>query len=77
MVRFEQPGSVWYAGFGAKALQPLPAPLQAPSVQPRGFDDDLTRLVPPTASTWGEAAGNSAPKPLSPEETVRRIPGWL
>ncbi|MFL5290769.1 MAG: hypothetical protein ACJ78W_09105 [Myxococcales bacterium] len=37
---------------------------------------DLRSEVPPTAVTNCEAAGNSTPKPLSPELTVMAMPGW-
>jgi hypothetical protein len=37
----------------------------------------LDSEVPPTAVTYCEAAGYSAPYPLSPEETVIATPGWL
>ena len=40
--------------------QPLPAPLQTVSLQPRLLPAVL-RLVPPTAVTYWEAAGNSTP----------------
>ena len=33
-------------------------------------------VVPPTAVTNREAAGNSTPYPLSPELTVTAMPGW-
>src|SRR3954470_1377324 len=75
-VRRAQPVSVCQAGLATKALQPLPAPLQAVSVQPRALLA-RTRCVPPTAVTKREAAGNSTPKPLSPELTVMAMPGWL
>src|SRR5579871_332869 len=60
----------------SNALQPLPAPLQAVSVQPRAL---LARVsvVPPTAVTKREAAGYSTPKPPSPELAVIATPGWL
>ena len=35
------------------------------------------RLVPPTAVTHCEEAGNSTPYPLSPELAVMMMPGWL
>jgi hypothetical protein len=40
--------------------QPLPAPDHAVSVQPREFDAAF-RLVPPTAVTYCEAAGQLTP----------------
>ena len=59
-VRREQPESACQDGFAKNALQPLPAPLQALSDQWRG-DESATRLVPPTATTWFDAAGKSTP----------------
>src|SRR5271165_2569374 len=58
LVRFAQPGSVCQAGFGSYRLQPLPVRLQAISDHPREFDAGSNR-VPPTAITYGEAAGYS------------------
>src|SRR5690349_19488781 len=55
-----QPISVCHAGLAYTVLQPLPAPLHAVSLQPRALDPFL-RLVPPTAITWGDEAGNSTP----------------
>src|SRR5882724_12649466 len=72
-VRRAQPESVCQVGLAYTALHPLPAPLQAVSLQPRVLLL-RTRLVPPTAVTCGEDAGNSTPKPLSPELTVTAIP---
>ena len=59
-VRLEQPSSCCQAGFGSYALQPLPAPDQTVSDQPRELPD-LDRLVPPTAITSGDAAGYATP----------------
>jgi hypothetical protein len=39
--------------------------------------DATLRLVPPTAVTYGEAAGYSTPKSLSPALAVTAIPGWI
>src|SRR5437667_4960403 len=60
-VRRAQPVSVCQLGLVTKAEQPLPAPFHTVSVQPRAFDA-RTRLVPPTAVTNRDAAGNSTPK---------------
>src|ERR671936_952584 len=76
-VRREHPESVCQEGFVTWELQPLPAPLHALSDQPRRVAPSAVRLVPPTATTYREAAGNSTPYPLSPELTVTAIPGWL
>src|SRR5205823_8850684 len=75
-VRREQPASVCQLGFEMYALQPLPAPLQTVSLKPRALASRL-RVVPPTAVTNCDAAGNSTPKPLSPELTVIATPAWL
>src|SRR5215813_8619957 len=66
-------------GRGSKALQPLPAPLQAVSDHPRALAGSLlgVRLVPPTAVTYWEAAGYRTPNPPSPELAVIAMPGWL
>src|SRR5919202_3563404 len=48
-VRFAQPASVCQDGLGSKALQPLPAPDHADSVQPRAVDVARVSDVPPTA----------------------------
>ncbi len=74
-MRRAQPGSVCHAGFGSNALQPLPAPLHADSVQPRALAAVVSD-VPPTAVTRGEAAGYETPKPPSPELAVIATPGW-
>src|SRR6266496_878711 len=75
-VRSEQPVSVCQVGFAYTLEQPLPAPDQAVSVQPRALVERVS-VVPPTAVTCGEEAGNSTPKPESPELTVIACPGWL
>src|SRR6266487_659142 len=75
-VRRTQPLSVCQDGLVTKAEQPLPAPLHTVSLQPRLFDA-VRRLVPPTAVTKRDAAGNSTPKPESPELAVTATPGWL
>jgi hypothetical protein len=49
-VRLEQPVSLWNFGFAVSALQPLPPPLHAASIQPRGLEE-VVRVVPPTATT--------------------------
>ena len=49
-VRLAQPESVCQAGFASYALQPLPAPLHALSVQPRRAAAAVSD-VPPTAVT--------------------------
>src|ERR1700722_11817638 len=47
-------------GCASTPEHPLPAPFQAVSIQPRPlFDGD--RSVPPTAVTYGEAAGYETP----------------
>src|SRR6478609_11689953 len=51
-VRRAQPGSVCHAGFGSNALQPLPAPLHADSVQPRALAAVVSD-VPPTGGHQG------------------------
>src|SRR3954452_19327412 len=76
-VRRAQPVSVWYDGFASKALQPLPAPSHADSLQPRAVPAARVRDVPPTAVRNGDAAGYETPKPLSPELAVIAMPGWL
>src|SRR5258706_10725529 len=60
-IRCAQPVSGCQLSFGKYVLQPLPAPLHALSVQPRLVPAAPTRLVPPTATTWPSAAGNSTP----------------
>jgi hypothetical protein len=74
-MRSAQPLSVCHEGFEKKALHPLPPLDHAFSAQPR-VEVDFASDVPPTASTVGDVAGNCAPKPLSPELAVTRIPGW-
>ena len=63
MVRRAHPVSVWNEGFASYREQPLPAPSvkfvdHTASVHPRAL---LVRdsFVPPTAVTYGEAAGYS------------------
>src|SRR5207253_2409191 len=73
-VRIEHPVSVCHAGFGSNALQPLPAPSQTVSLQPRLFAAGVSE-VPPTAVTKREAAGHETPNPLSPELAVIAVPG--
>ncbi len=66
--------SVWYAGFLMYAEQPLPAPDQADSDQPRALSA-ATRLVPPTARTPGVTAGNcAAVNPASPDDATMTWP---
>jgi hypothetical protein len=55
-MRFAQGVSFCHAGFGTKALHPLPPDDQADSAQPR-LDADVFSVVPPTATTWLEVAG--------------------
>src|SRR5690348_7895193 len=74
-VRLAQPGSDCQVGLAKTVLQPLPAPDQAVSVQPRVVGLS-TRCVPPTAVTFGDDAGYWTPKPESPELTVMATPGW-
>src|SRR5258706_9866159 len=76
-IRCAQPVSCCQDGFPKYALQPLPAPLHALSVQPRLVPAAPMRLVPPTATTCPSAAGNSTPQPLSPELALTAIPGSL
>jgi hypothetical protein len=57
---FAQPVPVCHA-LALMVEQPLPAPLQADSVQPRVAVVDLRRLVPPTATTCENDAGDSTP----------------
>jgi hypothetical protein len=59
------------------AEQPLPAPDQADSVQPRVVPVAFRSDVPPTATTNCEDAGYSTPKPASPVDAVTAMPGWL
>src|ERR1041384_4254463 len=75
-VRRAQPVSVCHDGLAYTVLQPLPAPLHAVSVQPRLLAA-VRSDVPPTAMTWGDDAGNSTPKPESPELAVTATPAWL
>jgi hypothetical protein len=73
-MRLLQTVCVCQLGFGMNALHPLPPLLQAFSAQPR-VDVDLASEVPPTARTYCDVAGNSAPKAWSPELAVTRMPG--
>src|SRR6185437_5459273 len=72
-VLLRQPVSNCHTGLAYTVLHPLPAPLHAVSLQPRALLL-RTRLVPPTAVTCGDDAGNSTPKPPSPELAVTAIP---
>jgi hypothetical protein len=47
-------------GFEMLELHELPPPFHAVSLQPRAFESRV-RLVPPTAMTCGDDAGNSTP----------------
>src|SRR3954468_22509187 len=75
-VRRAHPVSCCHDGLGMTPLQPDPAPLHTVSVKPRAEASRVSE-VPPTAVTNCDAAGNSTPKPLSPELTVMAMPGWL
>src|SRR5215467_1390199 len=55
--------------------QPLPAPDQAVSDQPRELFARVSE-VPPTAVTKCDDAGNCTPNPLSPVLAVTAMPGW-
>src|SRR5690348_11741683 len=59
-VRRAQAVSGCHGCLASYAEQPLPAPLQAVSLQPRAFEARPS-VVPPTAVTNGEAAGYSTP----------------
>ena len=76
-VRFAQPASCCHAGFGSSVEHPLPAPDQVFSVQPRAVLAALVSVVPPTAVTYWEDAGQLTPNPESPEDAVTAIPGWF
>src|SRR3954449_12094890 len=65
-VRFAQPVSVCQAGLGSKALQPLPAPDHADSVQPRAVEGLRVSDVPPTAVRNGEDAGYGGGRAYAP-----------
>ena len=56
-VRLPQPLSVCHDGFAKTVLQPLPVPFHTVSLQPRELLAGV-RLVPPTATTCGDDAGN-------------------
>jgi hypothetical protein len=71
-----QPASTCQVGFASKALQPLPAPLQAVS-DCRVLSGLSERVVPPTAVTNRDAAGYWTPKPSSPDENVKATLGLL
>ena len=76
-MRLVHPVSVSKLGFAMNWLQPEPPSSHAVSVQPRVLELFFVRLVPPAATTNCDVAGNAAPKPLSPELAVIRMPGWL
>src|SRR5271156_234785 len=75
-VRRVQPRSVCHDGFAKMALQPLPVLLHAVSLHPRALLAE-TRLVPPTAITYGDDAGNSTTYTASPLLAVTATPGML
>src|SRR6516162_2300899 len=75
-VRCLQPRSVCHDGFAKVALQPAPVPLHAVSLHPRLVLAGA-KLVPPTAITYGDDAGNSTPYPASPLLAVTATPGML
>jgi hypothetical protein len=52
-------------------LQPLPPPCQTVSAQPRD-EDDVRSVVPPTASTNGDDAGNATSLYWIPLVSVER-----
>jgi len=56
-VRLAQPLSTCHDGFAKTVLQPLPVPFHTVSLQPRELLAEV-RLVPPTATTCGDDAGN-------------------
>ena len=55
---------------GSKSEQPLPPPAHAVS-------RDAFTVVPPTATTSGEADGYSTVSPVSPEAKTVAMPGWF
>src|ERR1035437_3992136 len=59
--RLEQPMSSCQAGFASYWEQPLPAPAQADSAQPREAPGAGVSEVPPTAVTDRDAAGYCTP----------------
>jgi hypothetical protein len=59
-MRFEQPVSCCHDGLAMYLEQPLPAPSQAVSLQPRLFEAGVSEL-PPTAVTCCDEAGYSTP----------------
>ncbi len=75
-MRLAQPVSLCQAGLGSYAEQPEPVPLHTSSLD-HVLSPFSCRVVPPTAVTYWDAAGNSTPYPLSPEEAVIITPGWL
>src|SRR4051794_26653792 len=75
-LRFAHPRSRCHAGLLSNFEQPLPAPGQAFSVQPRAFFA-CCREVPPTAVTYGEDAGHWTPYPASPDAAVIVTPRRL
>src|SRR5450830_643689 len=75
-VRWEHPVSFCQVGLLTYAEQPDPVPDQAVSDERAPAEVSL-RLVPPTAITPADAAGNSTPYPLSPAATVTATPGMV
>ena len=59
-VRLAHPLSVCQGGLASYFEQPLPAPFHTVSFHPRGLLSRLS-VVPPTAVTYGDAAGYSTP----------------
>ncbi len=66
----------WYVGWLSSALGPPPLPLQPTSLDQAPPDPSVS-AVPPTASTFGEAAGQEIGAPLSPEEATNATPALL
>src|SRR3954454_16049310 len=72
-VRPEQPASCCHVGFGSQSEQPLPVPCASfgrkpgarlphtVSLQPRTLAASFASSVPPTAVTYGDAAGQIVP----------------
>src|SRR5437016_2109233 len=60
IVRRAQRLSICHVGFSNTLLQPLPAPFQTASLQPRLLLS-VWRYVPPTAITFGMSAGACTP----------------
>src|SRR5271167_4871508 len=75
-VRLVQAASVCHGGFAKKRLQPLPVRVHTVSLHPRALLA-WTRVVPPTAVTYGEAAGKCTPYPQSPLLATTATPGML